>query len=92
MRRPETDGLLPVRIQRREFVTMRIAPQSFKAMPTPEPCFAFLIPPGLMFDLCTKQTRTAKKMLDEMSGAEVAAQFGVSRGTLYRHLGNLKRV
>jgi AcrR family transcriptional regulator len=42
--------------------------------------------------MTTKQTRTAKKMLDEMSGAEVAAQFGVSRGTLYRHLGNLKRV
>ncbi len=44
--------------------------------------------------MTTKQTRTAKKMLDsgEMSGAEVAAQFGVSRGTLYRHLDNLKRV
>jgi len=47
---------------------------------------------GRRAKMTTKQTRTAKKMLDEMSGAEVAAQFGVSRGTLYRHLGNLKRV
>ena len=47
---------------------------------------------GRRAKMTTKQTRTAKKMLDEMSGAEVAAQFGVSRGTLYRHLGKFKRV
>ena len=40
-----------------------------------------------------KQTRAAIKMLEsgEMSGTEVATHFGVSRGTLYRHLGKLKQ-
>lgn len=44
--------------------------------------------------MTAKQTRAAKKMLDsgEMSGSEVASHFNVSRGTLYRHLGQLKHV
>jgi len=43
--------------------------------------------------MTAKDVRTAKKMLDagDMSGAEVAKRFGVSRGTLYRHFGNLKK-